>query len=276
MKLAVSNIAWRPEDASSAYALLENRGVRGLEIAPGLLFPEEHDPFAPSPQAVLTKLQQTADAGLQLVSMQSLLFGVSDALLFGDAGQRSRFEAGLVRAIELAARLGIGKLVVGSPMNRTIPLGMERDQALEIAVDAFARLAEVAQKNACRLAMEANPPPYGTNFLNTFEDVTDFATRVNHPALGVNLDIGALYMTGEFEKVSALVEENAALLVHVHISEPNLAPLSTDPYRLRRCLTALAGIGWTDWVSIEMRATPEPTLSGIDSAIRISMEAIAA
>jgi hypothetical protein len=51
MQLAISNIAWSPEDTDAVYEVLSEIGVGGLEIAPGVLFAAEPDPFDPSEEA---------------------------------------------------------------------------------------------------------------------------------------------------------------------------------------------------------------------------------
>lgn len=75
MRLAVSNIAWLPDEAMDAYAIMANAGCGGLEIAPGLAFSGESDPFAPSNEAIARIRRDIGQFGLELVSMQSLLFG---------------------------------------------------------------------------------------------------------------------------------------------------------------------------------------------------------
>ena len=38
MRLAISNIAWKPSERESVYAILADQGVHGLEIAPAQAF----------------------------------------------------------------------------------------------------------------------------------------------------------------------------------------------------------------------------------------------
>lgn len=272
--LAISNIAWKPVETQAAYALLQRLGVHGLEVAPGILFPDEPDPFKPTDAALAGSLEQIRQAGLSPVSMQSLLFGVQDALLFGDEAQRERFVLGLMRAIDLAARLGISNLVVGSPANRVIPSDMPRSQADALAAEVFTQLGDYAQTRGCRLAMEPNPAVYGTNFLTDIAETAAFVRRVDHPAVRLNFDIGALHINGEFNQIEELLAQHAALISHVHVSEPNLAPVPADPEALVRSCRALAGIGWKGWVSIEMRATSEDRLAYVETAVRACLEAM--
>jgi len=102
MKLSMSNIAWLPEERLEAYAILAEAGFTGLEIAPGLFCHAADDPFLPDTASARVARVEMADAGLSLVSMQSLLFGVTGAALFEGPEARAAFEAGMRRAIALA------------------------------------------------------------------------------------------------------------------------------------------------------------------------------
>ena len=62
--------------------------------------------------------------------MQSLLFGVADAHLFGGKREQDKFEQGMERAIELAGNYEI-PTVFGSPKQRIIPEGMSQEEAIE-------------------------------------------------------------------------------------------------------------------------------------------------
>lgn len=257
MKLAMSNIAWAPEERLAAYAILAEAGLTGLEIAPGLLFHSAADPFAPDDASARTAISEMADAGLSLVSMQSLLFGVTGAALFGPPEARAAFEAGMARAIALAERFGIPNLVFGSPLQRRVPDGMAMADALENAVALFRHLGEAALAAGTRITIEANPAAYGTNFLTTLEEAEAFVAAVDHPGIALILDLGAMHMNGSFASAPARVPALAPRLNHVHVSEPDLAPAPADPAALAPVVRALNAAGYAKAVSIEMKRPPE-------------------
>jgi sugar phosphate isomerase/epimerase len=253
IKIAVSNIAWDPSERVAIYARLAEAGVNGLEIAPGLAFADQPDAMAPSADAIATFRQEIERFGLELVSMQSLLFGVDGAFLFGGETESKRFEHGLERAISLAARLSIANLVVGSPRNRIIPDGMERAEAERHARDVFRRLGERALAAGTRLALEPNPVAYGTNFLNTLSETIAFADEVDHPAVTLNFDIGALIMNGEIGKAAELYNRGATRISHVHVSEPHLAPAPRCEDSFAATAGSLLSAAYSGWFSLEMR-----------------------
>lgn len=266
MKLAISNIAWSPEQRAEAYALLQRRGIHGLEIAPGLFFSGTADAFAPGAAEAAERLAQIAAAGLRLVSMQSLLFGVQGAALFGDAQAQARFIAGMERAIALAGRFSIPNLVFGSPAQRAVPDGMSQAEARAIAVPLFRALGDLAAEAGTKLGMEFNPAAYGTNFLNTHEEVAAFVAQVDHPNVTIILDVGALHMNAHFEQIEAIAATLAPRISHVHLSEPHLAPSPARPEQAARVMAAMAAAGYDGWYSIEMKA-PDGGLAAVDASL---------
>ncbi|MFO6445682.1 sugar phosphate isomerase/epimerase family protein [Erythrobacter sp. NE805] len=276
MILAMSNIAWAPGERLAAYAILAEAGFTGLEIAPGLFFHAAADPFVPDAASAREALAEIADAGLALVSMQSLLFGVEGAALFGGPEARAAFETGMTRAIRLAGEFGIPHLVFGSPLQRRVPEGLAMDRAVGEAAAVFRRLADTAVAAGTRIGIEANPAAYGTKFCTTLEAALGFVALVDHPAVVAHLDIGAMHMNGDFAELAARLPALAPRLSHVHVSEPHLAPAPADPATLAPVLHALSAAGYARAVSIEMKR-PEGGLAEVRAAVtRLSQAARAA
>jgi sugar phosphate isomerase/epimerase len=267
MRLAVSNIAWPPAKVDEALDLLAAYGATGLEIAPSLLFAGEDDPLRPSQARLNRALEMVESRGLSFVSLQSLHYGCKDAALFGTSAERRRFVAALEGATELAARLGARTLVVGSPRHRIVPPQLPHEDALIIAVECFRDLGETAAARGCVLAVEANPAAYGTNFLTHLNDAVAFVEQVDHPAITVNLDIGAQILNGEIENVAATVAAIRPRISHVHLSTPHLGPVSGDDRFIQQALVGLQSARWDGWVSIEMRADPGDPLGALQRTL---------
>lgn len=268
MKFAVSNIAWKPDERLLAYEILAAQGVRGLEIAPGLLFDGAEDVFAPEETFAQARMREIADAGLTLVSMQSLLFGVDGAALFDGEAALARFTKGMERAIDLAGRFGIPNLVFGSPKQRIIPETMNHEHATEHAAMIFQQLGDRAASAGTIIAIEANPAVYGTNFLNDTKAVVEFVKRIEHPAIKMVLDVGAQHLNGALDQSAALIAEQSALLSHVHMSEPYLDPAPATVEAAASILQALESANYSHWVSIEMKAAPVNSLDEMDQAVQ--------
>ncbi len=260
MILTASNIAWTPDERLAAYDLMSEAGFTGLEIAPGLFFRAAADPFSPDPVTARIALDEIASRGLSLVSMQALLFGVEGAALLGNAAERAVFTRGMERAIDLADRFGIPNLVFGSPGQRRIPAGMAARDAWADATETFRSLGERAAAAGITIAVESNPTAYGANFLTTLEEAEAFVAQVDHPAVTLILDLGAMHLNNAFDTLPGRAEALAARLTHVHISEPHLGPAPDDATDLTPVLLALRRGGYDRAVSIEMKR-PEEGLS---------------
>lgn len=267
MNLAISNIAWAPGSTSDAYTLMGRNGVQGLEIAPGLFFPTESDPFAPSANARRDALDLLHSHGLELVSMQSLLYGVGNARLFGNVEEQNAFTRGIERAIDLASSLDIPNIVMGSPKNRSIPSERDKLAAWDEAREIFRKLGDYARSAGVRIAMEPNPACYGTNFLTDFVDTLRFCRELSHPAIRMNFDTGALLVNDEFIHVERYFEAAKPFVSHVHISEPDLAPVTDERGNITRLFDALARNNYQGWVSVEMLAPSDGALATIERAL---------
>jgi sugar phosphate isomerase/epimerase len=267
MKLAISNIAWAPADRDAVYAMLRDQGISGLEIAPGLFLDGAADVYAPSGSEIAAALEPVRRAGLELVSMQSLLFGVSGAALFEGDEARRRLEQAMLRVIGLAERLAIPNLVFGSPKQRIVPAGMTLPEAEEIAVASFRRLGDAAAQAGTRIAIEANPKAYGTNFLNRVPEAEAFVRKVDHDAIRLIVDVGALHMNGDFDLIENIATGARDVISHVHMSEPDLAPAPADMMAAARVLSAMSAAGYAGWYSIEMRTPPADPLAIVEQSV---------
>ncbi|MBE1283556.1 MAG: TIM barrel protein [Rhodobacteraceae bacterium] len=265
MIFAASNIAWPYERRFEAYELMAQAGVSGLEIGPPLFFADAEDPFAPDATSVNRAMGEMQQAGLTLVSMQSLLYGVEGAALFEGAEPLARLERGLERVIDLAGEIGVPNLVFGSPRQRVVPDDMEMEAALDHAADLFARLGARAQAAGTVLAIEANPALYGTNFLTDAFSALALVQRIDHPGIRFILDLGERHVNEGMQDLPDLLDQAGPYLSHIHVSEPHLAPAPADADQFATVLQSLTQAGYSGAVSIEMLAgkpDPIPVLGG--------------
>ena len=267
MMLAMSNIAWAPEERFQAYEAMAEAGFAGLEIAPGLFFHASDDPFVPSEAEAAEALSEIADHGLQFVSMQSLLFGVQGAGLFDGEEARAALVKGMHRAIDLAGRFGIPNLVFGSPAQRKVPEDMALDRALDEAAEVFRALGDRAQSVGTCITVEANPASLRHKLPQHSRTGPRLRrSRLIIPAIATILDLGAMHMNDSFDAVPEHIQTLTPRLNHVHVSEPELAPAPAQPERLTPVLEALAAQGYSKAVSIEMRR-PDNGIDGVRGSI---------
>ena len=246
MKLAMSAIAWEPHEDEAAAHILREHGFTGVELAPTKIFPR---PDAVTDAEVAACREAWEQRGLRIVALQALLFGRPDLTVFGDSRQRTLdYLTGVVR---LGGRLGAGALVFGSPRNRARGSLPARD-AWRSAVDFFRALGATAAEAGTCLCIEPNPPRYGADFITTSEEALRLVEEVASPGFGLHLDAACAVLAGE--DFPARLRASAQVLRHVHVSEPDLAPVHRGgSIDLRAMSTALREIGYAGWISVEMK-----------------------
>lgn len=241
MNLSISNIAWSAECDSSVYQIMCDLGFIGLEIAPTRIFPEQ--PYAKLEDARKWSEDLKGKYGFSVSSMQSIWYGRQEKI-FGSDDERQAMIDYTKKAIDFAETIGCKNLVFGCPRNRNVPDGA----APATAVGFFKEIGDYAAQHHTTIGMEANPPIYNTNFVNTTEQALNLIREVNSAGFKLNLDLGTMIYNKE--DVSIL-DGNAELINHVHISEPGLKPI--EKRAIHSDLAAfLKAAGYQGYVSIEM------------------------
>ena len=247
MKLSVSNIAWAPEADESVYRRMQALGFTGLEIAPTRIFPE--NPYDRTPEAAAFAADLRARYGFTVSSMQSIWYGRTEQV-FGTPAERAQLTAYTKKAVDFAAALGCRNLVFGCPRSRVLPAGADPVAAIPF----FRELGEYAAGRGTVIAMEANPPMYGTNYINTTAEALSLIREVGSAGFRLNLDIGTMIANGEDLSVLRGAEQQ---IHHMHLSEPGLVPVSRRSLH-RELADFLRSFGYGGFVSVEAARPKDP------------------
>ena len=262
MNLAISNIGWKREDDAAVAALMRDAGVTGVEVAPTAVWPE---PLRASPEQLRAYRTWWSDRGIQIVALQALLFGHPELILFGAPERRADMLGHLTGMMDVAAALGAGPLVFGSPMNRTVG-DLPRDTAREIAIAFFREAGTRAAERGVALCIEPNPPAYKCDFVTTVADGLGLVRDVASAGFGLHADAGALALNEE--PAASTIAGAAWAMRHFHASEPFLAPLGSGTTDHEACADALRASGYRGWVSLEMRQ-PADGLDGVRRSLDV-------
>lgn len=272
MRVSVSQIAWPPDADDDAAAVARAHGIGAVEVAPARVCAR---PWEASPAEAASYRAQWEDRGLPIVALQALLYGRPELTLFGSADDAARLADHLAGIIDLAAGLGAGTLVFGSPRNRR-RRDLADEEAFGRAVDFFRALAPRAADRGVWLCLEANPPDYGCDFLTTSADVLRFVAAVDRDGVGVHLDTGGMRLAGE--DPAAVFATAGPRWRHLHASEPHLVPLGTGGVDHAAVARAVASSGYGGCVSVEM--APPPVGAGwrapLEQALTIAARAYGA
>ncbi len=257
MKLAVSNIGWSTDQDATISPLLRDAGAEAIEVAPSRLFADI--PAATSAQARDIATAQSS-MELPIISMQALLFGRADLLLFSEDATAQNLLAYLKHLMQLAGSLGCGPLVFGSPRNRARGSLPFKD-AVGRAIPIFRAIGAIATETDTVFCLEANARSYRCDFMTTLAQAADVAAQVNHPKVAIVADTGNMIM--EAEKPDAVIAV-MDYIRHVHVSAPQLEPVTEHADYIESVLTHIFRSGYEGDITLEMRvpeqADPVATL----------------
>lgn len=250
-KLAVSSIAWNPAEEGAVADLLAAHGVPGVELAPTKLFTGSPLDATTAQLAAVRDFWQSR--GIEIVALQALLYGRPELRVF-DSSRPDTLEY-LKGIIRLGGALGARALVFGAPRNRARG-ALPAADAWSIAIEFFHRLGEEARSAGTCLCIEPNPIQYGADFCTDSVQALALVRAVASPGFGLHLDSACALLAAE--DFPARIAASAPLLRHLHISEPQLAPVGPGGTAdLHAIGLALRGIDYQHSVSIEMVAAPE-------------------
>lgn len=262
MRLAISNIAWDVAEDVNVALLLKRLGIDAIDVAPGKYFP---DPVKATDKEITYVKDWWASQGIEMLGMQSLLFGTQGLNIFGDDSVRQAMLRHLAAVCRIGAGLGATRLVFGSPRNRD-RAGLSDEQVMDISLSFFGQLGGIAQEYGVIFCLEPNPSRYGANFMLDSMETARVVRLINQPSIQMQLDTGALAINQEdpFE----ILNDMGSRIGHIHASEPDLVPIgdgATDHFRMAAAVRQYLP---KHVVSIEMLATKnEPHMVAIERAI---------
>jgi len=267
VRISISNLAWDPVEDEAIASLLQRYSIDAIDVAPGKYFPG----FADATDRDIAAVKQWwGDRGIDVIGMQSLLFGKPGLNVFGPLEVRQQLTEHLSHVCRIGAGLGATWLVFGSPKNRDRQ-GLEDAEALDVAVPFFRALGEVAQSYGVVICLEPNPPRYGANFMTTLKETTEVVSQINHPAIRMQFDTGAI--TINKEDPTTILQEQASLIGHIHASEPDLLPLGDGDTDHGTLAGVLKQVFPAKIVSIEMLATKnEDHMQSVERALNVAIQ----
>ncbi|ABM02310.1 Xylose isomerase domain protein TIM barrel [Psychromonas ingrahamii 37] len=265
--LSISNIAWDVSLDQDVSEILVHHGMSHIDIAPPKYFPS---PSQATNDDILKVRNYWLEKGIEPLGMQSLLFGTKDLNVFGSIDIRDKLLAHLSDICHIGNILGAKKLVFGSPKNRD-RAHLNDKETLETAVDFFNRLGDIAKSENVVVCLEPNPVCYQANFMTNSPETAEVVEAVNHEHIRMQLDIGAMHINQE--SANEIIERFAHLIGHIHISEPQLAPLNIKNLFHRQAAESIHHYLPEMPMTIEMLTTNRSmTLTEIEQSIHVIKE----
>ena len=223
--ISISNIAWDIAQDDEVARVLNDYDVHFIDIAP----PKYFDiPCQAEEKEILEVKHYWNNKSVKPIGMQALLFGTAGLNVFGTSQIQNLLLQHLTHICRIGSTLGANKLVFGSPRNRDRS-HLDDNQTIKMSVDFFRRLGVIAESYGVVICLEPNPECYQANFMTTSMDTAVIVREINHPHIKMQLDIGAMDINNE--DPTKIIKSVAPIIHHIHISEPQLAPLNKgNPY----------------------------------------------
>lgn len=249
MRLSLCNEVIRELPFVRQCELAAQLGYAGLELAPFTLGADAYR-MPPSERAEVRRA--CADAGIAISGLHWLLVAPKGlSITTGDTAVRERTLDVMRRLIDLCADLGGAYLVHGSPAQRTIGSGVDRDTAAARGADTFASVAPEAQRAGVTYCLEPLAPPEA-DFVNTVAEAAAIVRRIGSPALRTMIDTSAA-ARAEPEPVAAVIDRwmPTGLIAHVQLNDSNRRGPGEGDDAFAPVLAALKRTGYTGWLAME-------------------------
>lgn len=217
MRIHLCNEVVRELDFAGQCRFAREAGYDGLEIAPFTLSPEPHR----LDRARVKELRSIADGeGMAVAGLHWLLSAPQGlSITDEDEGVAARTLDVGRRLIELCADLGGSYLIHGSPQQRLLAAGREKEGRRR-ALAYFAAAAEAAATAGAVYVLEPLGPTDRDGLIRTVDDAAAIMDEIGSPALRTMLDC---YATGTTADILAALARwvPRGVIHHVHFNDAN-------------------------------------------------------
>ena len=260
MKLCFSNIAWSKKENKEIIDLFNQEKIRYLEYAPDLIiknFKKKENIFK------VKKFWQKKK--IKLYSMQSVLYRVKNAFVFGDNNQQNIFYNGVKEKVLLAKKLGTKVIVFGSPKSKKT-FGKSKKILNYLFESNMRKIAKICEKAKITFCLEANPKVYGTKYLTHTNQALSLVKKIDNKYFKLNLDLGTIISNNENYK--KLIKNNIFHIGHAQISLPKLKNPLINKKLIERFILELNKNRYKKIISVEFLKQEKNSYSGIVELIK--------
>ncbi|MDB4309108.1 sugar phosphate isomerase/epimerase [Porticoccaceae bacterium] len=209
MRFGISNLIFNAVSNDGIDAILRNCAI--CDFAPTVHFGTWED----MPERLLKypfKGHRT-----RISALQSLFYEVSNVSLVRDDASFERLSSHFCKVLNLASSNFTPSVIFGSPGVRS---QIDRKFSHERILERVRLLADFSLSRNVKLCFEVNSPKFGCDFLTTNESLFDLYRDLDHPGLGLHLDVGQMIEEG-LDPLE-MVEIHKGKITHLHLSSPDL------------------------------------------------------
>ncbi len=261
MRFAICNETFQGWGWGETCAKVAELGYDAVEVAPFTLAPDVRTLDA----AQRAALRRAAEAnGLAVTGLHWLLVSPEGlSLTCDDAKVRAATSAYLVALVDFCADLGGTVMVLGSPKQRRVAPGSNRDEALRRLSDALTPALDRAGQAGVVICLEPLPEPEADLIL-TLDEAAAQIDAMAHPALQTIFDVKSA--SAESAQPWDLARRHGGRIAHVHANDANRRGPGFGQTDFVPIMRELKEIGYGGAVSVEVfDYSPDPVTIGRES-----------
>jgi len=247
VKFSICNELFEGWSFERVIGYISKIGYSGLEIAP---FTISNDIRRVSKDQ-RRKIREVAEQyGVSIVGTHWLLVTPPGLhITHPDESTRERTLDYLIALIKFTAEIGGKIMVFGSPKQRNILPGINRDKAWSWAINVFREACRVAEDYGVIICMEPLSRDQ-TNFINTAEEAVLLIEKVGSPNFRLILDVRSMFDEGlPHDK---LIRNYGKYLEHFHANDDNGLGPGFGRANYYKIAKALSDINYRGYVSVEV------------------------
>ena len=247
IKWALSNIMWGDVEDTPYLRLASDLGFEGVELALGVLSPVPTEITSDQARKIADHYQSF---GLQIVSLQALLYERADLKVFGKTPEEENETRDyLLKLGQIAHELECPIMVLGSGKNRSRGI-LSKTEADKRAVSFFRKLSELLEPYGLVLCIEPLAESEA-DYINNHMEAIVLCEKVDHPCFRMILDAKSMALAKEVPDKA--IGKSISWLRHFHVNDPGLTvPMSTGEVDHSLIGDALHRYGYNEFVSLEV------------------------
>ena len=247
MKLAVCNEFFEGWKIEKVFNYAAEIGCEGVEIAPFTLAQSVTRISAARRRSIRKAAEK---AGVEIVGLHWLLASPKGLYLtHPDDTIRRKTQDYIKALINFCGDLGAKVMIHGSPAQRNIQKGWDRETCWNNAVDVFSGVTRELEKNDVTYCIEALTTKE-TNILTSIGEALRFVDAVGHPNFQTMVDTKAA--AAENKPHVDVIAEAGKAMRHVHVNDPNLRGPGFGDLEFGPILRALKDRHYDGYVSVEV------------------------
>ncbi|MTI60397.1 MAG: sugar phosphate isomerase/epimerase [Firmicutes bacterium] len=220
MKLSICTDLFEDWPQEEVFQFIADKGYQGIEIAPVVYADNVNDISKKSRRKIK---KQAAEYGLEVVGLHWVLVGPEGVhLTHPEKSIRKITRDYFLNLLEFCGDIGGELIVFGSPRQRDLLDGVNREDGYRYAADVFSQCMDYAAERGVTICIE----PLGqneTNFINSITEAIQLIEMVDHKNFQAMVDIKAALT--ENRPIKEIIREAAKYLYHIHLNDANgIAP----------------------------------------------------